>query len=100
MTTEQARNPKFTYTPQQFILSYGETALYISTMGDPTTGVAPVEYVKVFFGEFCFALLEVPIDMVDRAREIAVQRRMEADGIRDELGHVGGNGHCFECSKW
>jgi hypothetical protein len=44
------RDPKFTYTPQQYILSYGETALYISTMGDPVTGVAPVEFVRVFFG--------------------------------------------------
>jgi hypothetical protein len=45
------RDPRFTYTPQQFVLSYGETALYISTMGDPVTGVAPVDYVKVFFGK-------------------------------------------------
>ncbi|KAK6580277.1 hypothetical protein PZA11_007299 [Diplocarpon coronariae] len=46
---ERARDQKFTYTPQQYILSYGETALYLSTMGDPVTGVAPVDYVKVFF---------------------------------------------------
>lgn len=50
VTTEEARDPKFTYTPQQFILSYGETALYLSVMGDPVTGVAPLEYVKIFFG--------------------------------------------------
>jgi hypothetical protein len=49
---ESARDSHFTYTPQQFILSYGETALYLSVMGDPITGVAPLEYVKVFFGEF------------------------------------------------
>jgi hypothetical protein len=51
VTTEEKRDPKFTYTPQQFILSYGETALYISVMGDPIYGVAPIEYVKIFFGE-------------------------------------------------
>jgi hypothetical protein len=51
VTTEEGRDPKFTYTPQQFILSYGETALYISVMGDPITGVAPIEYVKIFFGK-------------------------------------------------
>jgi len=51
VTTEESRDPKFTYTPQQFILSYGETALYISVMGDPIYGVTPVEYVKIFFGE-------------------------------------------------
>ncbi|KAG4418243.1 hypothetical protein IFR04_008601 [Cadophora malorum] len=49
--TELARDPKFTYTPQQFVLSYGETALYLSTMGDPVTGVAPVDWVKIFFEE-------------------------------------------------
>jgi hypothetical protein len=48
--TEEGRDPTFTYTPQQFILSYGETALYLSVLGDPTTGVAPVDYVKTFFG--------------------------------------------------
>lgn len=47
--TEAARDPKFYYTPLQYILSYGETALYISVLGDPTTGIAPVEYVKIFF---------------------------------------------------
>ena len=50
--TELARDPKFTYTPQQFVLSYGETALYLSTMGDPVTGVAPVDWVKIFFGTY------------------------------------------------
>lgn len=49
--TEDARDPDFTYTPQQFVLSYGETALYLSVMGDPITGVAPLEYVKIFFGQ-------------------------------------------------
>jgi hypothetical protein len=57
--TESARDPKFTYTPQQFILSYGETALYISVMGDPKTGVAPLEYVKVFFGRTPLRLLRL-----------------------------------------
>lgn len=51
VTTEAARDPSFGYSPVQFLLSYGETALYLSTMGDPTTGSAPVEYVKVLFEE-------------------------------------------------
>ncbi|KAL1303249.1 hypothetical protein AAFC00_006663 [Neodothiora populina] len=51
VTTEAARDPEFSYGPAQFILSYGETALYLSTMGDPTTGSAPVDYVNVFFQE-------------------------------------------------
>jgi hypothetical protein len=53
---KEKRDPKFTYTQQQFILSYGETALYISVMGNPIAGAAPVKYVKVFFGE-CYCLL-------------------------------------------
>jgi hypothetical protein len=48
---EAGRDSRFTYTAQQFVLSYCETALYLSVMGDPTTGVAPLEYVKDFFGE-------------------------------------------------
>ena len=48
---EAGRDPDFTYTAQQFVLSYGETALYLSVMGDPITGVAPLKYVKTFFGE-------------------------------------------------
>lgn len=47
--TQAKSNPTFTYTPQQFVLSYGETALYLSTMGDPTTGIAPVDYVRSLF---------------------------------------------------
>jgi len=47
--TEEARDPNFSYGPVQFIFSYGETAIYLSTMGDPTTGVAPVPYVRSLF---------------------------------------------------
>ncbi|CZR52968.1 related to chloroperoxidase [Phialocephala subalpina] len=49
--TESKRDPTFTYGPVQFIFSYGETAIYLSTMGDPTTGVAPIEYVRSLFEE-------------------------------------------------
>lgn len=51
VTTEASRDPDFSYSPVQFILSYGETALYLSTMGDPITGVAPLEYVRSLFEE-------------------------------------------------
>lgn len=30
-------------------MSYGENALFLSTMGNPTTGIAPKKYVEVFF---------------------------------------------------
>lgn len=40
----------FIYGPRQLVLSYGETALYLSTMGNPITGVAPLTYVNSLFG--------------------------------------------------
>lgn len=51
VTTEAGRDPEFSYGPIQFILSYGESALYLSTMGDPVTGSAPVEFVQSLFEE-------------------------------------------------
>lgn len=51
VTTEAARDPDFSYGPVQFIFSYGETAIYLSTMGDPVTGSAPVEYIQSLFEE-------------------------------------------------
>jgi len=47
----RAANPEFIYGVRQLVLSTGETALYLSTMGDPVTGVAPVKYVKSLFGK-------------------------------------------------
>lgn len=43
------RNPEFTYGPREYILSYGETALYLQTMADPFSGNAKVEYVRSLF---------------------------------------------------
>lgn len=41
---------KLIYGPRQLFLSLGETALYLSVMGDPVTGRAPLSYVKSLFG--------------------------------------------------
>ncbi|KAK3630574.1 hypothetical protein LTR56_017372 [Elasticomyces elasticus] len=44
------RNPEFTYGLREFILSYGETALYLQTMGSATSnGVANLNYVRELF---------------------------------------------------
>lgn len=43
-------DPDDIYGVRQLVLSYGETALYLSTMGSPITGVAPLSYVKSLFG--------------------------------------------------
>lgn len=45
----RAINPTFTYGPREFILSYGETSLYLQTMSDPYSGVARVDFIKYFF---------------------------------------------------
>lgn len=49
VTAQRASNPTFIYGPRQLVLSYGETALYLSTMGNPITADAPVAYIKTFF---------------------------------------------------
>ncbi|KAK2754250.1 hypothetical protein FQN54_007129 [Arachnomyces sp. PD_36] len=46
---ESERNPDFTYNAKDVILSYGESALYLSVLGDPVTGHPPVEWVRIFF---------------------------------------------------
>lgn len=48
--TARPLNLTFTYGIRQLVLSYGETALYTSVMGEPINGAAPVSYVKEFFG--------------------------------------------------
>jgi len=45
----RAKDPTFTYGPREYLLSYGETALYLQTMSDPYSGVAQVSYVKSLF---------------------------------------------------
>ncbi|KAK5125344.1 hypothetical protein LTR85_000453 [Meristemomyces frigidus] len=42
-------NPTFTYGLREFILSYGETALYLQTMSDPVSGVANIDYIRSMF---------------------------------------------------
>ena len=46
----QKRNPTFVYGPREFVLRYGETGLYLQTMGgDDLTGVANIDYVRQLF---------------------------------------------------
>jgi hypothetical protein len=54
----KATNPEFVYGPRELVLSYGETALYLSVMGDPISGVAPVNYIKEFFGKSPGSLID------------------------------------------
>lgn len=48
---EKERDPGFTFGPTQWFFQAAETALYLSAMGDPITGVAPVKYVRTMFEE-------------------------------------------------
>lgn len=86
---EMTEDRNLTYGAMQFVLSYGESALYLSTMGDPVTGVAPVEFVRVLFGEWlmCFevGVFVLLANVVDRAGEIAISRGLETVGSRDEF---------------
>lgn len=44
------RNPEVVYGPRELILRYGETGLYLQTMGgDDITGVTQVDYVRSLF---------------------------------------------------
>ncbi|CZT23931.1 related to chloroperoxidase [Ramularia collo-cygni] len=45
----QARNPTFTYGALQFLLSSGETGLYVQTMSSPVENSARLDYIKMMF---------------------------------------------------
>jgi hypothetical protein len=47
----EAAEKDFAYGIKEFILSYGESALFLSTLGDPENGKIPIEYLKVLFGK-------------------------------------------------
>ncbi|KAJ7099305.1 Cloroperoxidase [Mycena belliarum] len=46
-----ATNPNITNTPKEFAVRTRESALYLSVMGNPLTGVAPKKFVQIFFRE-------------------------------------------------
>jgi hypothetical protein len=50
-TQRQLNGDRLIYSPRQLVLGLVESSLYMSVMGNPITGDAPVSYVKTFFGE-------------------------------------------------
>ncbi|KAF7313941.1 hypothetical protein HMN09_00552400 [Mycena chlorophos] len=46
-----ATNPNITNTPKEFLIRLRESALYLSVMGNWATGVAPKNFVQIFFRE-------------------------------------------------
>jgi hypothetical protein len=51
-------NPRFDFGGKQKLLSYGETALYLSVMGGLKTGVVPIKWVDIWFckSQYCHIL--------------------------------------------
>lgn len=46
---EKQRDPQFTFGVTQLLFQTAETALYLSTMGSPVTGEAPVSFIRSLF---------------------------------------------------
>ncbi|KAJ7715074.1 Cloroperoxidase [Mycena metata] len=46
-----ATNPNTTNTPKEFAFRTRESSLYLAVMGNPLTGVAPKQFVEIFFRE-------------------------------------------------
>jgi hypothetical protein len=44
---------EFTYGIKEFVLSYGESALFLGLLGDPKEGKIPLEYLRVLFRKWC-----------------------------------------------
>ncbi|KIK53709.1 hypothetical protein GYMLUDRAFT_207262 [Collybiopsis luxurians FD-317 M1] len=65
---DKIANPNLINTAKEFFVRVGESALYLSVMGNVTTGVAPKQFVQIFFREERMPLEEgwkrsdVPID--------------------------------------
>ncbi|KAJ7579896.1 Cloroperoxidase [Mycena floridula] len=51
LAISQATNPNNINTSKEFGARTGQSALYLSVFGDPITGVAPKEFVNIFFRE-------------------------------------------------
>lgn len=47
-----AINPSVVFGARQLVVSLTETALYLSALGDPVSGAAPVPFIKSFFGMY------------------------------------------------
>lgn len=45
----KTRNPQFTYSFREFVLSHGENGLWVQTLSDPNSGVAMLNYAHMFF---------------------------------------------------
>ncbi|KAJ7574696.1 Cloroperoxidase, partial [Mycena floridula] len=51
LAESQATNPKLINTSKEFGIRTGQSAIYLSVMGNPLTGVAPKQFVNIFFRE-------------------------------------------------
>ncbi|KAJ7573362.1 hypothetical protein C8J56DRAFT_804841, partial [Mycena floridula] len=51
LVESQATNPQLINTRKEIAIRTSESALYLSVMGDPLTGVVPKNFVNIFFRE-------------------------------------------------
>ncbi|THU90500.1 Cloroperoxidase [Dendrothele bispora CBS 962.96] len=51
LADSEAKNPNLTNTDKEFFIRSAESAFYLSVMGNPLTGVAPKNFVQIFFRE-------------------------------------------------
>ncbi|KAK7029598.1 hypothetical protein VNI00_014475 [Paramarasmius palmivorus] len=58
MEQSRAANPNFRNTIKEFQIRTRESALYLSVMGDPETGIAPKKFVNIMFREERLPLAE------------------------------------------
>jgi len=68
---EDAGKP-FVYGIREFICSYGETALFTSVLGDKKAGTCPIEYLRIFFGEFILVYSSISPKLTDLLNLIQV----------------------------
>ncbi len=61
--TEQEQDPAFHYGPKAQLISNGETALILGLFGDVETGVASVNYIRIWFGK-----LKIPVTIYTQRR--------------------------------
>ncbi|ESK86827.1 hypothetical protein Moror_15099 [Moniliophthora roreri MCA 2997] len=75
----RATNPTFRNTIKEFKIRTRESALYLTVMGDPETGMAPKKFVDIFFREE-----RLPLEEGWRINKVQSDRRTDSN-LRREI---------------
>ncbi|ESK90030.1 hypothetical protein Moror_7920 [Moniliophthora roreri MCA 2997] len=84
MEQSRATNPTFRNTIKEFQVRTRESALYLTVMGDPETGMAPKKFVDIFFREE-----RLPLEEGWRVNKIQSDRRTDGK-LMDEIAENSG----------